>query len=88
MRRQQRDVVAPLAQRRQLHREHVQAVVEVGAKLPCFHELLERAVRRRDHPDVGPDRLHATDALEFLRLEDAKQLRLQLQREIADLVQQ
>src|SRR5206468_184291 len=45
-------------------------------------------VRGGDDPDVAPDRVHAADPLELLHLEDTKQLRLQLQREIADLVQQ
>src|SRR6185295_5595746 len=61
---------------------------EVGAELPRFHELLERAVRRRDDPDVGPDRLRAPDALERLLLEYAQQLRLEVERQVADLVQE
>src|SRR4029077_12360251 len=75
-------------ERRQVGRANAQTGVEVCAELSRFHQLLERAVRRRDDPDVGPDRLRAPDALEVLPLEHAQELRLELRRDVTDLVQE
>jgi hypothetical protein len=83
-----RNVRRPFPKRRQVDREHVQPVEQVGAELPRLHQLLERAVRRRDDPDVGPDHLRAPDALERLLLEHAQELRLEVERQVADLVQE
>ena len=49
----QRDVARPLAQRRQLDREDLQTVEEIGAELPRRDHRGEIPVRRRDQPDVG-----------------------------------
>src|ERR1043165_4827039 len=45
-------------------------------------------VGRRDHPDVDPFGARAAQALELVLLEDAQQLRLQLERDVADLVEE
>ena len=55
---------------------------------PARDQLLEVAVRRGDDPHVDPDRLRAADALELLLLEHAQELRLQVERQVADLVQE
>src|SRR5207253_6290238 len=60
----------------------------VGAKLSRLDQLLQRPVRGGDDPDVAPDRLRAADPLELLLLEHAKQLRLEVQRQVADLVEE
>ena len=49
---EQRDVLAPLAQRRNLDAHHVQAVEEIRAEAPVRHHRREVAMGRRDHPDV------------------------------------
>src|SRR5262245_11990869 len=85
---EQRNVLGPFPKRGQVDREYVQTVVEVGAEFPCFHELVEQTVRRRDDPDVGPDRLRAAETLERPLLEHAQELRLEVGRQVADLVQQ
>src|SRR5215470_9556822 len=85
---EQRDVLGPLAERGKVDRKDVQPVVEVRAELPILDQLLERTVRRGDDPDVAPDRLCASHPLERVLLEDAKELRLELQRQIADLVEE
>src|SRR5216117_1782938 len=49
---QGRNVLGPLAERRDMDREHVQAVVEVVAEALFFHHPNEVAVRRGDEADV------------------------------------
>src|SRR5947209_7037388 len=85
---QKRDILTPLAKGREIDRKHIQPVVEVGAKLSRRDQLLERTVRRGDDPDVAPDRVRAADPLELLLLEHAKQLRLEVQRQVTDLVEE
>ncbi len=64
-------VVAPLPQGWQVDGEHAQAIVQVGPEPALVRPRLQVAVRGRDHPHVGPDRLVTTDPLERLLLEDA-----------------
>ena len=47
------DVVAALAERRDVDREDAQAKVEVFAELTGRHQLSERPIGRGDDPDVG-----------------------------------
>ena len=81
-------VVAALAQGRQVDREDAQAIVEVGAELPLRRRRLQVAVRGRDQPHVGLDRLVAADPLERLFLQHAQDLALRRQRHVADLVEE
>ena len=74
---EQRDVFFPLAQRRQLHRDHVQPVEEILTELPFGDQLREVAVGRCDHPNVDLDRVRVADALELTLLQHAQQLHLQ-----------
>src|SRR5690606_20805372 len=85
---EQRDVAGPLAQRWDLQRDDVQAVVQVLAEVPALDLLLEIAVRRRDQPDVYLERLDATDPLELALLDRAQELDLHLDRDLADLVEE
>src|SRR6266849_4717638 len=85
---EKRDVLGPLAKGREIDRKNVQPVVKVGAKLSRLDQLLERTVRRGDDPDVAPDRVRAPDPLELLLLEHAKELRLEVQRQVTDLVEE
>src|SRR5256712_13365136 len=85
---QKRDVLGPLAKGREIDRKNVQPVVQVGAKLSRPDQLLERTVRRGDDPDVAPDRVRAADPLGLPLLEYAKQLRLEVQRQVTDLVEE
>ena len=83
-----RQVVEPIAQRRQVDREDVEPVVEVLAELALRDQRLEVAVGGRDDADVDLDRLGAADALELALLQHAQQLDLHLQRQVADLVEE
>src|SRR5436190_377979 len=53
---EERDVLAPVTQRRQQDRHDLQAIEKVLAKRAALHQLLEIAVGRRDHAyvDLGP----------------------------------
>ena len=56
--------------------------------MPSRDLLLEIAVRRGDDAHVDLDRLAAADPLELALLQDAQQLDLHVQRELADLVEE
>src|SRR5690606_37210249 len=88
MARELHDVVAALAERRNVDREYAQAIVEVLAEASRGDLLLEIAVRRRDDPDVDRVRAVVADALELALLEHAQELALQLDRDLADLVEE
>ena len=87
-RREIRNVLAALAQRRQVHLDDVEAVVEIAAE-PAGGDLgAQIAVGRGDHVDVDAARLERADALDLAELEHAQQLRLHRQRQLADLVEE
>ena len=85
---EQRDVAFALAQRRQHHRHHADAVIEVGAKFVLGDRIFEVPVGRRHQPDIDLDGLVAADALELALLQDAQQLGLERRRDLADLVEE
>ena len=83
-----RDIVPPLAKRRQYDREHVETVIEVAAETTVADHHRKVSMRRDDQSYVDADRTRGTEALELLLLQYAQQLRLQLGRQIADLVEE
>ena len=85
---EERHVVPAFAQRGQLHGDHVETVEEVLAELPFLHHLAQLDVGRRDDPDVDLDRFHAAEPHELAFLDDAQQLGLGLERNVADLVEE
>ncbi len=85
---EQRDVLAPFAQRRHGDREDVEPVEKVRPELAGSRAAAEVAVRCRDQPHVGAQRARAANTLELLLLEHAQELRLRLERELADLVEE
>jgi hypothetical protein len=88
MAHQTRDVLRAIAQGRQHEREDVQAVVEVTAEAAVSDHLGQVAVGGRHQAHVHPKRLGAAQALELLLLEHAKQPGLQLEWNVADLVEE
>ena len=86
--RERRDVLAPIAQRRDLDRDHVEAVEEVFAESPFGDARPQVAVGRGDDADVDLERLVAADALERPLLQEAKELHLRRRRDLADLVEE
>ena len=71
-----------------MDREDVQPVEQVRPELLLLDELAEIAVGRRDQPRVAAQRARAAQPLELALLQHAQQLRLQLQRDLADLVEE
>ena len=85
---EQQQVVPPLAQRRQVQRDHVEAVEEVGAEVAPPHLLLEVAVGGGDDPNVHRDRLGGADRDHFPLLQHAQQLHLERGRHLAHFVEE
>ncbi len=85
---QQRNVLGPLLQRGQPDREGVDPVVEIFAEPFLAHQQLERAVGGRHEPEVHVDAGAAAQPLHLALLEDAQQLRLRHERQVADLVEE
>ena len=77
----------PLAKRRQLNLDRVQPEEQVLAEAARRDFFGEVRVGRRDDPDVDVARAGRADALEIAGLEHAQQLRLQVQRDVGDLVE-
>src|SRR5207253_3689410 len=85
---ERRDVLRAIPQRRERDREDVQPVVEVVAEGPGRHHLREISVGRRDESDVDSFGARAAEPFELLLLEHAQQLRLELERNVADFVEE
>ena len=84
----ERDLVAPLAQRRHRRFDDLEPVVEVLAELAAQHHRLEIAVGGRDHAHVDVDLLVAAKLGELGVLQDVQQLGLQRRLHLADLVEE
>src|SRR5262245_8502188 len=85
---QHRQVIAALAQRRQVDRADADPMITVGPKLPFFRPLLEIAMRRGDDPHIGTNRLLAAEPHKFLLLQDAEDLGLRRQRHVANFIEE
>ena len=82
------DVLAPLAQRRHADREDVQPVVEVLAEVALLDQVDQVAVGRRDQAEVDADRTVGADRIDLAVLQRAQQLHLDVERQLADLVEE
>ena len=85
---EQRDVLAPLVQRRHRDLDHVQPVVEILAEAPGRHLVLQAPVRRADDAHVDALIVGVADAAEGLLLDQAQHLHLERERQLADLVEE
>ena len=83
-----RDLFAPVAEGRHVDADDAQPVEEVFAKLPVRHSLLEIGVGGRDHAHVDALRARVADRQDFALLQKAQQLRLDVERKIADFVEE
>src|SRR5262245_4848888 len=82
-----RDLLAPLAQRRNLELHDVEPVVEVFTELTERHLALQVSIGGRDHARVDLDHRVAAHAGEAEILEHVQELGLQRQRQLCYLVQ-
>ena len=85
--RQQQHVVPPFAQRRNRNRHGGNPEVQVIAKQLFLHLLLQIAVRGHHDSNVHVDRLRSPHPFESLFFQHPQQLRLNRQRQLANLVQ-
>src|SRR2546428_286597 len=85
---EERNVLAPLAERRHVDRHDVQAIVEVLTELARPHRGLEVDVGRGDDAHVDRDGPQPAEALDLALLEGAEELRLEVQAQRADLVEE
>src|SRR5262249_37714832 len=85
---QPRNVLLALTKRRQAHREDVQPEVEILPETRRGDLRLQVAMCRRDDPQIHLAPLSRAYRAKFLLLQQAKQLDLQFQRQIADLVEE
>ena len=76
---QHRDVLAPLAQRRHLDRNDVEAIEQILAKLAVGDQLAQVAVGGGNHAHVDALRALGAERLELALLQHAQQLRLHRQ---------
>ena len=84
----ERDVLLALAQRRHVDRHHREAEVEILAELALLHLALQVLLGRRDDADVDLDGAVAADAPDLALLEHAQELGLQVERQLAELVEE
>ena len=83
-----RDLLTPFPQRRHVDPDDAQAVEQVLAELPFRDPLLEVGVGRGDDPDVDFLRAGLADRQHLALLEESQQLRLDVERQVADFVEE
>ena len=76
-----------IAQRRQKEWNDTQPVEQVLAKVTVDHRGTQRTMRRRHDPDVDREWLATTDRDHGALLQHPKELRLQVETELGDLVE-
>ena len=85
---QQRDVFAPLAQRRNFDRKDSQPIKKVFAKLIIADHAVQIAMRGRNQTNINVDRLCTSEAFKLPFLQGTQEFRLQIHGDVADLCQE
>ena len=85
---EQRQVIAAIAERRDLQHDDVEPVEQILAEPVLLHGRTEIDVGRGDHADVDGARGAPADRPHLALLEDAQQARLDGHRHVADLVEE
>src|SRR5580693_5495437 len=85
---QSRNVFTARTQRRQRDWKHIQTIVEIATKFIALHHFNQISVGRSYEANVYLVSPTATQALEFLLLQDTEQFWLQRQRNVSHLVQE
>src|SRR5687768_3743089 len=83
-----RDVIGPLTERRDVHRDDVEAKEEILAEAAVGDRALEIVIGRGEDAHVHRNGLASTDALDLLRLDRAQQLRLRLRAKVTNLIEE
>ena len=85
---QVRDLLAPFAERRDVDADHAQPVVQILAELPFGHSLFQIGVGRGQHAHVDVLRTRVANRHDFRLLEKTQQLGLDVERQVADFVEE
>src|SRR5580700_3268396 len=85
---QQRNILRAFPQGRNVDRKHIQSIIEVAAKLLFQNHSFQVAMSRGHDAYVDSLRPRTSQALKFPFLQDAEKLWLQLERDIADFIQE
>src|SRR5690349_3731067 len=86
--REHRDVAGPLAKRRNCDFNDAQTIVQILSKAALRDKTLEILMRRRNDASIGVLGHFSADWLKLSILNDAEQLRLKIERCVADLVEE
>src|SRR5437764_13212154 len=82
-----RDIFAPLAQRGNEDGKNFQPIVKIAAETLLLDHPLQVLVGGGDQAHVHGDGAGAAEAFEFPFLQSPQELRLKLQRNVADFIQ-
>jgi hypothetical protein len=85
---EQHHVAATFAQRRHAKLNHFQSIEEIRPEAALAHRRRQVAVARRQDPRLHGEGARAPDALELPVFEHPEELRLELQGQLAELVEQ
>ncbi|MNF96809.1 hypothetical protein D3C84_796110 [compost metagenome] len=85
---QGRQVVETVAQRWNLDRQDIEAVVQIGTKLTAFDRGFEVGGGCGNHAHIALDHLVGAHRFELLFLQHPKQFALQGQRHVADFIKE
>ena len=88
MARHQRNVLAPIAQRRNLDRHHAQPIIQILAESAGADLAAELAIRGSNDADIDLDAARPSYPLKGLLLQDAHDLALGFERHVGDLVEE
>src|SRR5215471_13464594 len=81
------DITQALAERRDSDLDNADPEIQVLAETSFRHFLLQIPIGRRHEPDVHRTRLVVAEAVHRTLFQHAEQVRLQIQRHLADLVE-
>ena len=84
---QERNILAPVAKRRDFDRKHIEPVKKVLAKLFVADHVIQITMCSRNQTNIDMNGPCTSQPLELLFLQGAQELRLQIQRDVADLVE-
>jgi hypothetical protein len=65
-------ILAPLAQRWQLNREHIQAIEKIFSEFLVSNVLVQIAIGRGDNPDVDVQSSHSAEPFKLSVLQDSQ----------------
>ena len=82
------NLLAAIAQRRNQNADHREPVVQIFAEFALGHALFEVGIGRGDHADVDALRARFADRHDLALLEKPQQLRLHVERQVADFVEE